>query len=678
MDTKYSLTTPPPTSPRVRPHRKRFSVTRLSTDSTATLPAYLRTEVSPDDQPPDYPESADEADADTGNSTSEDTLLPLASPRHHRRLRAHRRRRTASPTVSSPADPYLDSLLARSVHALEMSNALLQSSISTQSSLSAVLAVDTPVAESSLETRARHLSSRIGANSSVHENWLDDLAVISEHLSTDPEPDALGLSLVAHDDDDDGDGDDPTISRSLPVGPSPLQLRASCDNRNRSASDLRQISSREPSDLDEPHLRLSNWPRSRLISPAPRAITQYVESNGDPDTILLPSTLGLRSASSAHLPPRSPSPPSSPNPGPSSSTLSRCTTAKPPSTVSTLLSSFLKRRPSTSSTTSRPSSFRFAHRPRASTHTITSCSRASSTVNSTPFSSPARSRAGKRAMTPPTLPSHQLLPTRVLTPPTENPSLSSLSSTSSSNPSSDPHINPVRSLQALRKILDDQPNTSSMSRTQSEVYAPRRPTFLPRTPLPAPTLGTSTATASVSRLFTKPIHMHSGSSSREPRPSALKGGWRTPQSPASFDGFLAPGHSTGPGGSSGSSARSTPKRISFANLPEPYASERGGGGSGRGFEKRSTRRGGKKRSGNGNGRGKGKGKGKSDVGVEDDSDDSDDDDDDFEKGWWARLLLGPGQVRGLSVGRPEDRLEARMARGLGSRGGFGGMEDWAV
>jgi hypothetical protein len=63
--------------------------------------------------------------------------------------------------------------------------------------------------------------------------------------------------------------------------------------------------------------------------------------------------------------------------------------------------------------------------------------------------------------------------------------------------------------------------------------------------------------------------------------------------------------------------------------------------------------------------------------VEDDSDESDDDD--FEKGWWARLLLGSGQVRGLSLGRPEDRIEARIARGLGSRGGFGGgMEDWAI
>jgi len=171
--------------------------------------------------------------------------------------------------------------------------------------------------------------------------------------------------------------------------------------------------------------------------------------------------------------------------------------------------------------------------------------------------------------------------------------------------------------------------------------------------------------------------MHSGSPSREPRPSALKGGLRTPQSPASSENFLAPGRSAGALGSSGSSARSTPKRISFADLPEPYGSERGGG-SGRGFEKRSARRG-KKRSGKGKGRGKGKGKGKSRVDVGDGSDGSDGSDEDDEKGWWARLLLGSAHPRGPSFGRPEDRIEARIARGLGSRGGFGGgIEDWAV
>lgn len=164
------------------------------------------------------------------------------------------------------------------------------------------------------------------------------------------------------------------------------------------------------------------------------------------------------------------------------------------------------------------------------------------------------------------------------------------------------------------------------------------------------------------------MHLHSGSSSREPRQSALKGGLRTPQSPGSPSAaLLSPGLNTGPGGSSASSTGSTPKRISFAELPEPYGSELGGG-SGRGFERKRSRRV-KKRTG------KGKGRYRSDVDAG--SDGSDDENDD--KGWWAKLLLGSGSARSLSLGRPEERVESRIARGLGSRGGFGGgIEDWAV
>ncbi|KAI0307080.1 hypothetical protein B0F90DRAFT_1665386 [Multifurca ochricompacta] len=534
-----------------------------------------------------------------------------------------------------------------------MSNALLQSSISTHSSLSAVLAVDSPIADSSLEARARDLSSRIRVNSSLHANWLDDLAVIQEQLAPDSRPDALGLSLV-HDD---------AISRSLPVDPSPIQLRASPHHRNRSSTDLPRFKAGTTTP-DQPHLRLSNWSRSLLISPAPRALTQYVESNADPDTIHLPSTLGLRSSSSTHFPPGvSSSPPAGPS---SHSTLPESST-----TAYSLLSSFLTRRPSTSSAGSHLTSrSRPECRERASTDLATSPSLASSTVarsrSRTPLSSPPRSHGGKRSSSPPPMPPSLVLPSRLLTSPTEDPSLSSLSSTSSSGLSSDPHPNPVLSLQALRKILDDQPPPPPMSRTSSEGPAARRPAFLPRTPLPGPTLGTSTATASVSRLFTKPVHMHSGSSNRELRPSALKGISRTPQSPTPSNGLLSPGRSAGAGGSSASSIRSTPKRISFAELPEPYGSERGGG-SGRGFEKKRSRKA-KKRSG--------KGKGKSKVNVGDDSDESDEDDG---KGWWARLLLGSGSTRGRSLSRSEERLETRITRGLGNRSGFGGgIEDWAV
>ncbi|KAI0307079.1 hypothetical protein B0F90DRAFT_1684969, partial [Multifurca ochricompacta] len=81
MDAKPSFPCPPSTPPfRKHYHRKRISLTRLSSDTTTTLPVYLRTEDLPDDSPPDYPESANEADADTDHSTS-DAPLPLISPR---------------------------------------------------------------------------------------------------------------------------------------------------------------------------------------------------------------------------------------------------------------------------------------------------------------------------------------------------------------------------------------------------------------------------------------------------------------------------------------------------------------------------------------------------------------------------------------------------------------------
>ncbi len=287
-----------------RPHRKRLSITRLSSESTPALPAYLPTEDLPDERPPDYPESAHELDAGTDTSTS-DTSSQRSRPRAGL---SHRRRHPASPTTSSSTDPFLDSLLARSVHALEMSNALLQSSISTHTSLSAALAVDSPIHDSSLETRARDLSSRIRVNSSVHANWIDDLAAISEHITTNFPTDALGLNL-AHED---------ATSRSLPSDPSPLQQRARASHhRNHSSSDLRLIKADTVSSV-QPHLCLSNWSRSRLISPAPRALTQYVESNADPDAIYLPSTLGLRSSSSTHFSSGLSSPPPHPHPAPSS------------------------------------------------------------------------------------------------------------------------------------------------------------------------------------------------------------------------------------------------------------------------------------------------------------------------------------------------------------------------
>ncbi|KAI0068613.1 hypothetical protein BV25DRAFT_1910376 [Artomyces pyxidatus] len=589
-------------SPR-RSHRKRYSALTLSSDTTATLPEYSSWRID-DVPPPDYPQSADEADADTDESAS-DILPPLASPRTRRFLTpAHRRRHSTSPTAStSSTDPYLDSLLARSVHALEMSNALLQSSMTTHSSLSTLLGPDpTPTdTTTSLEARANDLSARIRTNSGVHAAWLDDLNAIAEHAIADED----------------------TVSRSLPTTASPLQqrLRRTSHARHRSSFDLRT----PEIDVEPQQLALAQqWPRARLVSPAPRALTQYVESSSNPDLIQLPSTIGVRSSSSTHFPPEiSGSSPSLPTFAP--------ILAEPPTPAYTLLSSFLSRRPSTSTNGSRPP--RSRSRPRSQRRASSSTARTdtSSTIVPSRATTPQsqnlslpRPRRKRPSSSPPA--PLTIVPHRPLTPPTEN---LLLSSSSSESPDTDPHPNPVLSLQALRKILDEQPQHAG--RAASEPAPRRAPQFLPRTPRPSPTLGTSTATASISRLFTKSVHMHGTAGHATPRHSALK----TPTTP-SFGSD---------GGSRSISGSSTPKRISFAELPESYA----GGGSGRGF--------GKKR--------KGKGKGK----EKDDAEEG--------KSWWTGWLLGGVKVGGGfdELGRERERDRA----GVGAaRRQFGGIEEWTV
>ncbi|THH18212.1 hypothetical protein EW146_g2729, partial [Bondarzewia mesenterica] len=486
--------TPPSLSPR-RTHRKRVSVSRLSSDTTGTLPEYtfaawqrpaLQDDL-PSDRPPDYPESADEADAETDESISDlPSLSPsgLLSPRHPRRY-PHRRRQ-----AGSSSDPYLDSLLERSVHALEMSNTLLQSSMSTQSSLSAFLTSD-HTAHRSLEAHARGLSSRIRNSRQYHENWMDDLDEISKGVE--------GLLGAPSGLPDDGSA----VSRSLPTAVSPLHLRHPA---HRSSSDLHAPNS----SVDESQLRLSQWDRSRLVAHAPRALTQYVESTSDPNLIQLPSTLGLRSSPSMHFseydsPPMSSSlpPARSHFHAPASAPVLIDHPADPSTPAYNLLSSFLSRRPSVDSSTSSSRRSRQAAR----SHSVSTRRGGSTTPTSehvSPHLTPERRRpstAHSRSPTPrlSISPSHHQ--PRPMTPPIEELSPGS---------SSDPHPNPVLSLQALRKILDEQPapasgdNVKGKGRTVSEPpHKKRAPAFMPRTPAPAPLSGTSTATASISRLFTK-------------------------------------------------------------------------------------------------------------------------------------------------------------------------------
>lgn len=498
----------PPTAHPRRSHRKRVSTIRLSTDTTSTLPEYISVsskksvndsiEDPPSDRPPDYPDSAEEADDDTDDDNNVISYLPAAhttsSPRRNRRFPANRRRQASS------NDPYLDSLLARSVHALEMSNALLQSSISTQTSLSTILASDSQ-ADHTLEVRARGLSSRIKHNRDVHENWADDLDEISRGVE--------GLF-------DEGEGRTrrDSISSSLPTSNSTLGRHM---NRRRPSLDLRTASQSD----SVPQLRLSPQNRNQLVSPPPRALTQYIASTSDPDSIFLPSTLGLR-ASSSHFP-RPPSDtaslslplvtdkPMEPS-TPAYNMLSSFVTRKSSSGSSTPSSSFTSSLPSflsRSNSQSRQGSSSSAERGPTSNYPRRSPSRKAKSPDRSRLSDSGSRSSRSRSTTPKPHLSPIPQPHRSLTPPIEEQSASSSSSDGC----------PAKlTVQSLHKILDSQP--PPLQPVPS--LAVPRPRFLPRSPPPKAESGTSTATASVSRLFTKSIHTSSTRPPSPPKQSSMK------------------------------------------------------------------------------------------------------------------------------------------------------------
>lgn len=630
-----------------RGHRKQFSALRLSSDTTTTLPEYITVgchrdiqpsegaQDLPSDKPPDYPDSAEEADEDTdsdGNSSSvyvpytpPSPQVPVLSPGRHRRFPSHtqtHRRKRSTPSTSSNS-PYLDSLLARSVHALEMSNTLLQSSISTQSSLSVVLNSDSPL-DSTLETSARGLSSRVCENGNVHDTWVDNLEEISkgvEGLFGDEQERAHGgsrriIDRAPH-------FGESSMSSSLPTS-SPLS-QSRRQRRRPSLLDLREASERQV-----PHLHLSLQDRSDLVSPPPRALTQFVASSADPEAIVLPSTLGLRASPSLHslhgspLLPKLTDRPVEPTtaaynmlssfvyrtPSPGSSAGSSFT-----STIPSLLSSRRNSRNGSSSVERIANTSQ--HSPSRLVNKSLDCQRLKS--DSPTMSRSSRSQTPKQIIT--TLP-------RSMTPPTEESSSSEGDLTK-------------RTIQSLRKILDEQPPPPEPPRL-------RAPAFLPRTPAPVAEASTSTATASVSRLFTKAKH---SSSTRPPSPpphSAMK------QSTPNGSGARTPlSVSLSTSASASSSGGSTPKRISFAKLPESYAESRPEGSSSK-FRDRDKKR--RKR-----------GEGKKGAG---------------ESGWWAGWLMDPGpHAHGVSALRHEERMEDRLSRSWGGRmgAGFGPtLDEWAI
>lgn len=650
-----------------RSHRKRHSALRLSSDTTATLPEYTspiwqRPQGLPDsDKPPDYPESADEADEDTDTDEVQTVYVPVSSPSPFASPRRARRYPGTAKRRQTGSISDLDTLLQRSVHALEMSNALLQSSMSTQSSLSALLASDN-VTDLSLDRSTQTISTRMRGNGDAHEHWMDDLEEITKGVNG-----LFGEGPVSA----AANSAESSVSRSLPTSSMPRMAH----HRRRSSVNFRKAATTETG----PHLHLSSEvDRTELIASAPRALTLYVASTDDPDSILLPSTLGLRTSTSAHNSSwQSPEPPP-----PLLSTMPysglHATASSPVLTdrsldASTpaynLLSSFVTHQAPCTPPSKTPSTFLFRRRSSSSstntsTHTERGISIADSQTKRAPQSLSDLHRVNRRgsgsrsrSLTPQRLQSSAVAP-RPMTPPIEE-----LSTASSSSASSD-HPRTYRSVQCLRKILDEQPpNVDAKLPVTPERLKP--PAFLPRSPPPAASSGTSTATASISRLLTKPTHHSSTRAPSPPRHSSLK------RSSAPATPTLTPSPCPSPCvpeffgagvarvvGSNPSSGISTPKRISFAELPESYASSRPEGSSR--FKEKKSRSRNKCKS-------KTKPKSQVDKAREDNG------------GWWTGWLLsaGAGSELSLSAQRYEERMEDRATRSWG-RPGYGGMDDWAV
>ncbi|KAL5637178.1 hypothetical protein ACGC1H_000979 [Rhizoctonia solani] len=209
--------------------RRYMNKHKVQQESIASLPGYTSQAEAEGRDPPKYPPpAADKYQALTAEEADEerDEVGDVV-----RRVRSRRKR--------SESDSYLDSLLARSVHALELSNALLQSSMTTQSSLSALLS-----REDQLDSHAQFLANQIHTYDS-RRVWVD------------------GLTRQL----------DPGLSQSLPDSPGGF---------------LAGESSRG--------LQRGDRPRS----PPPRCMTVYADHTQDPDSILIPSTNGLRSAARIH------------------------------------------------------------------------------------------------------------------------------------------------------------------------------------------------------------------------------------------------------------------------------------------------------------------------------------------------------------------------------------------
>ncbi len=306
--------------------RRRYPSINLPSPTTASapsavLPEYTAEVTSPaaSDAPPTYTDVDAE---DEGDEEGDDKAhpLPMTSSLSRRRsltttrtsasvpsrrsssLQGKRRSSTSkAPTNGSNNDDiYLDSLLARSVHALELSNALLQSTMSTKSSLTSVLHSE-DVLDRSLERQQRNISATLREGQQLQAAWMGEMRGVVEDV--EDLFDDRGHSYSVRDEYwpradtmTGGGGSLPSTSSSplSSLSPRRLSIRAPLPDHSRTTSSS-----------SGGGLRRGERPRS----PPPRALTQYVsvahsrgtttETTATVDSIYLPSTTGLRAT--AHV-----------------------------------------------------------------------------------------------------------------------------------------------------------------------------------------------------------------------------------------------------------------------------------------------------------------------------------------------------------------------------------------
>ena len=191
-------------------------------------------------------------------------------------------------------DLYLDSLLARSVHALELSNTLLQSTMSTKTSLASVLHSE-DVLDRSLARQQRNISATLREGQQMQAAWMGEMREVVEDVE-----DLFDDGAHPHSMRDEYWPRAATTTGSLPsTSSSPL---SSVSPRRPSTRAPLPEHSRTTSSSSGGALRRGERPRS----PPPRALTQYVsvahskgtttETTAAGDAIYLPSTTGLRAA----------------------------------------------------------------------------------------------------------------------------------------------------------------------------------------------------------------------------------------------------------------------------------------------------------------------------------------------------------------------------------------------